>query len=256
MSIDDKQPVAIIPAAAQLPAAAQEESTLMNLIAKMASDPAADVPKLERLIALRNDEMARRAKAAYDVAFAEMKPHLPKVIKRHENTQTNSKYAKLGDINVEIDPILGKYGFGSSMKIMGQSKEDVTVMIRVTHAAGHTEETTIIMPLDNKGPNGTVNKTGPHALLSAIEYAKRGGLSALLNVSTGDDKDGNQEQEHISVEQAVDLDTRLRKLGDDALPRFLKWAKLEKLIDLTTKNYPKALKALEQQETDAKKVKS
>lgn len=237
-----------------VPAVVSDESNLMNLIAKMASDPAADVPKLERLIALRNEEMARRAKAAYDAAFAEMKPHLPKVLKTHYNTQTKSHYAKLGDINIEIDPILGRFGFGSSMKIIAQSKEDVTVRTTLTHRDGHSDETTITMPLDNKGPSGTVNKTGPHALMSAIEYAKRGGLSALLNVSTGEDKDGQQDVQQqdgiVTTEQAAEIDLKLREAAktyakpDQYMANFYRLMNATTALEIAAKDYRKALNTI------------
>lgn len=236
------------------PAVVSDESNLMSLIAKMASDPAADVPKLERLIALRNEEMARRAKSAYDAAFAEMKPHLPKVLKTHHNKQTNSNYAKLGDINVEIDPVLGCFGFGSSMKIIAQSKEDVTVRTTLTHREGHSEETTITMPLDNKGPSGTVNKTGPHALMSAIEYAKRGGLSALINVSTGDDRDGQQDgqsqSDAITTEQAAEIDLKLREAArtyakpDQYMANFYKLIGANTALEILATDYKKALNTI------------
>lgn len=234
--------------------AEQEEATLMTLIAKMASDPAADVPKLERLIALRDKEVSRRQQRAYDIDFAAMKPNLPTVIKTHYNSQTKSKYAKLGDINKEIDPILGNFGFGTSMQLLAQDENTVTVRSQVRHKDGHIEFTDIKMPLDNKGPNGTINKTGPHALLSAIEYAKRGGLGLLLNISTGEDKDGNGEDHgNITVEQAADLDTRLRAISSKALSNFLVWAKVETLTDISAQNYKICVKAVSNMEQEKAK---
>ena len=218
-----------------------EETTLMNLIAKMASDPSADVPKLERLIALRNEELARRAKAAYDADFVLMKPHLPLVIRTHDNTQTKSKYAKLEDINQVIDPVLSKLGFATTSKVLAQTDTTVTMLLEVRHREGHAESMELTMPIDDKGAQGTVNKTKIHAISSTITYIKRVGFGALLNISTGDDKDGNgtKEPQPITVEQAADLDTRVRALGDGYHARFLKWAKVEKMTDIMDVNYKK-----------------
>jgi hypothetical protein len=137
------------------------------------------------------------------------------------------------------------------MKVLAQDENSVTVRIQVRHNQGHTEETDVIMPLDTKGPGGTVNKTGPHALMSSIEYAKRGGLCLLLNISTGDDKDGNdpKNEDVITVEQAADLDKRLRALGGEtAIKKFLTWQKIEKIIDLPIGKYQGALNGVADQE--------
>jgi hypothetical protein len=231
-----------------------EQATLMNLIAKMASDPQADVPKLERLIELRNAEMARQAKAAYDADFVIMKPFLPLVIRTHDNSQTKSKYAKIEDVNQAVDPILSRYGFATTSKVLSQTADSVTMRLEVRHREGHAESMELTMPIDDKGAQGTVNKTKIHAISSTITYIKRVGFCALLNISTGDDKDGNHETSFISMEQAAELDARLRAISDKALPNFLKWAKVEKLLDIPAKFYNASIKAAVDME--AKKVKA
>lgn len=230
-----------------------EEGQFMNLIAEMMRDKEADMNKLERLLTLRDQEKAARAKQAFDIDFVLMKPHLPKVIKSHDNKQTSSKYAKLEDINVQIDPVLAKHGFGTSSKVIKQTDNDITMLLQLRHRGGHYDEMELTMPIDNKGAKDAVNKTVVHGISSTITYIKRVGFSALLNISTGDDKDGNAPPDSfITMEQAADLDLRLRAMGDDALPRFLKWAKLENLTELALRNYPAALKAVKNQEAEAK----
>lgn len=232
-----------------------ENGTLLNLIAKMATDPTADMNKLERLIQLRDHVMAQEAKVAYDSDFVRMKPDLPKVARLHDNTQTKSKYAKLDDINAEIDPVLAKYGFGTSSKVIGQTETSVTMRLEVRHRSGHVETMELAMPIDNKGAAGSVNKTQVHGISSTITYIKRVGFCALLNISTGDDRDGNAHtsDETISVEQAAEIDNRLRAIDKDAVSRFLKWAKVEKIIDLPAIKYTEALKGIKCSEDDKKK---
>lgn len=261
----DKDPVSTAPnqeivahtePANQVAAPATESGQLMNVIAQMAQDPNADITKLERLIALRNAEIAAQAKREYDAAFVEMKGHLPVVIKTHDNAQTKSKYAKMEDINKAVDPILAKFGFGSTDKILKQTETDVTMRVELRHKGGHSESLELTMPIDDKGAQGTVNKTKPHGISSTIMYIRRVGKAALIGISTGDDNDGNTETVSITVEQAAALDTRLRAISDKALPNFLKWAKLEKLTDIQAQHLKAAEKAVANMEQEAKKAKA
>jgi len=249
----------IVPGAVQAITAMEADNSMMNMIAKAATDPNYDMVKFERLIELRNQELARMQKLAFDEDFVKMKPHLPRVIKHHDNTQTKSKYAKLEDVNEVIDPILGQFGFGTSSKVIGQTDLTVTMRLEVRHRSGWYDVMELTMPVDDKGMAGSVNKTKQHGISSTITYIKRVGFCALLNISTGDDKDGNPppkpvDEETVSVEQAAEIDNRLRALGPDALPRFLKATKIEKILDLKKHNFEAALKKIELTEKEAKKA--
>lgn len=233
-----------------------DEGTLMNLIAKMATDQTYDITRLERLILLRNDEIAARAKREYNEDFVQMKPNLPKVIKQHDNQQTRSKYAKLEDINTQIDPVLSRYGFGTTSKVIRQDDKTVTMLLEIKHKGGHSDTMELTMPIDDEGAKGNANKTKLHGISSTITYIKRVGFSAMLNISTGDDKDGNSNspQGNIDIAQAAEIDTRLRALSDVALPNFLKWASVESLTEIPARNYQRCIKALIDMEAQAKKA--
>ena len=166
---------------------------MLIMIERIASSPDADISKMERLMEMRDKELARVARQDFSADYVLMKPKLPIIIKTKNNQQTKSKYAALEDINKIIDPILAEYNFSTSTRVISQSKESVTVEAVLWHKSGHTETTQVEMPLDKAGIQGTVNKTGVHALSSSITYAKRVAICALLNISTGDDLDGNQE---------------------------------------------------------------
>jgi len=238
-----------------------EDVSFMNMIAKFATDPNVDMARIDKLIELRDNENAKKAKALFDQDFVRMKPHLPKVAKSAKNNQTKSTYAKLDDINQEIDPILSEYGFGTASKVIGQTDNTVTMRLELKHRGGHSETMELTMPIDDKGAQGTVNKTKIHAIASTITYIKRVGFCALLNISTGDDKDGNVEREieTITVEQAAAIDTRARALGDDYHKRFISWLKDVHQVDGVTE-IPETLNAtvlgaLKKAEAEAAKVK-
>jgi hypothetical protein len=218
-----------------------------------------DLDKLKQLQAMHEHAQDREAERLFDIDFVAMRPELPLVIKLHDNTQTKSKYAKIEDINKLIDPILGKFGFGTSMKVMEQSAAGVTVRVFLRHKAGHKEFTDVYMPLDDKGIKEAVNKTGPHAHSSSISYAIRVGKCLLLNISTGNDKDGNIETDAdapIPNEVAVALDMRINKLSDatEYKPRFLKYMKYAAIPEIKNKDFKKALTAVELKEKEAQKA--
>lgn len=231
---------------------ADDVAAVMGIIAKAAADSSVDVVKLEKLMDLQERILNRNAKAAFSADYVEMKPHLPKVIRSKHNTQTKSMYAPLEDINLSVDPILQRFGFGTSTKIVSQTDNSVTVKAELWHRAGHVEETTITMPLDKTGIAGTVNKTLPHATSSSVTYAKRVAICALLNISTGDDNDGQITAGTITTEQAADLDTRARAVGDTYLSKFLEWLGVKTALEITVKDYKRADEALK----DAEKKKA
>ncbi len=233
----------------------QEPKNEMSAILDLAKDPAMDVDKLKALVGMQQDILNRQAKQAFAEDFVRMKPHLKKVENKHLNSQTKSKYSKLEDINREVDPILEQFGFSSMTPVRRQDENTVTVAAILLHKNGHQEETELTLPLDKAGIAGTVNKTGPHAIASSIKYCRRIALCAILNLSTGDgdDRDGNQDSDAITVEQASALDIRLRAISDKALPNFLTWAKVEKLTDILAKKYSAAERAVSDMEKAAKK---
>src|SRR5271166_1417853 len=185
MSKDEQQSLMITEQDAQLAI-----STPFDLL-RMATERGMSVEVLERFEKMWERSEERRKKEEFAADFARMKPRLPKVIRTKRNEQTNSMYAPLEDVNATIDPILQEFGFSTGMKVVASNAEGVTVRVELWHKNGHIESTEIWMPLDTAGIKGTVNKTGPHAVASSITYAKRVGLCALLNISTGDDTDGN-----------------------------------------------------------------
>lgn len=176
----------------EMPEKKNQDDAMLVMIERVACNPDADILKMERLLEMRNQELARISRQAFASDLAKMSPNLPVVSKTKNNLQTKSKYAALEDINQQINPILSQNGFAISTRVVSQGNDSVTVEAVLWHREGHTETTQVTMPLDNKGMQGTVNKTNVHATASSITYAKRVAICALLNISTGDDKDGNR----------------------------------------------------------------
>lgn len=232
------------------PNAASPENSALNAIAAAAANPAIDVEKLKELIKMQRDELAYQARAAFATDFARMKPKLPTVARTRKNTHTNSNYAPLEEINETIDPILGEYGFATSAKITGQTENTVTITAELWHKGGHVESNPLTLPLDNAGTGGKVNKTGVQATASSITYAKRVAICALLNISTGDDQDGNraeQDDDAIDIPQAVEIDELIKMTKSDKA-RFLKHMGVNDVREIRAKDYAKAKNALNEKQ--------
>ncbi len=230
--------------------AIQEPTDVMSMMVKAAEHM--DVDKLEKLMDLQERMLNRNAKSEFAADFVRMKPLLPKIIRTKDNTQTQSKYAPLEDINKQIDPILEQHGFGTATKIVSQTEKTVTVRAELWHKGGHVEETIITMPLDEMGIKGTVNKTGPHATASSVTYAKRVAICALLNISTGDDKDGNAVERPIEGDFVAEIEKLLEESGADK-ERFLKFMGVESIGEIKQKDYHKAKSSIKAKKRDAEK---
>jgi hypothetical protein len=94
----------------------------------------------------------------------------------------NSKYAPLPDVIAEARPLLKKYGLSILQSPSGDG-QNITVTTLIMHESGEWIETE---PLTLKADKITAQGAG-----SAITYGRRYSLSAVLNISSEDDDDGN-----------------------------------------------------------------
>ncbi|MBI8355616.1 ERF family protein [Pseudomonas aeruginosa] len=165
------------------PIAIQESATVLQVIQKAASDPSCDIEKLERLMAMHERMQAKQAEQQYAEAMAAMQQELPAIGERG-NAAGRYTYALWEDINEKLKPILAKHGFSISFR-MPRCDKGIEVEGVLTHRAGHSERTTIVLPADTSG-----NKNAVQAVASSVSYGKRYTAGALLNFTThGEDDD-------------------------------------------------------------------
>jgi hypothetical protein len=178
----------------QLPSVSGESQALISMIERVCLDPNADISKLEKMLDMQERILNRNAEQAFAADFAAMQSELPRIA-RNGTIEIKSKdtgkviqstpFAKLEDINDGVRPALQKYGFGVSFSI-AQAIGLVTVTAKLLHRLGHSESTSISLPIDTTGSKNAVQGNG-----STVSYGKRYAICALLNISTGDDADGN-----------------------------------------------------------------
>ena len=185
------QSVATIePKSEQLPAIVSDSASLMNAIAKAASDPNCDVDKMERLMAMRRQMEQERAEIEFNDAMARVQAKMRRVGTDKTNSQTHSEYATYGKLDRALRPIYTEEGFALSF---GTEETPVEQMVRVvchvTHRGGYTRKHMIDMPSDGKGAKGNDVMTKTHATGSATQYGMRYLLKMIFNVAIGDDPD-------------------------------------------------------------------
>lgn len=171
-------------AATARPAPVSESAAIIQVIERAAMNPNVDIDKMERLLQMQERIMERQARAAYAADFAIMQPELPEV-PEHGKGHGGITYALWEDVNDLIKPVLARHGFGISFKT-GRNGPGIVVTAILTHRDGHSEETTMELPVDTSGSKNAVQAIG-----SSTSYGKRYAASALLNLtSRKEDDDG------------------------------------------------------------------
>lgn len=166
---------------------------ILAVIARAAADPTVDVGKMERLMQMHRDEIARQAAQAYAEGLVAVQKAMPTVRKDRLNTQTNSTYATLEAVNRLVTPIYTAHGFALSFGTEESPvAEHVRIVCDVLHRDGHSRRYVYDAPMDGHGIGGKVNKTPTHARGSAISYGRRYLTNMIFNLTASDeDDDGN-----------------------------------------------------------------
>lgn len=168
----------------------QEQPEELSMIERLARDPAIDVAKLERLIAMQERVLDRQREAAFNEAFVAMQPDIPEITEKGEiknkEGHVQSKYALNEDIQRVLRPILKQSGFSLSFSTEWPDKKTIKVVGILTHVEGHSRKSEFLSDADTSG-----NKNSVQALGSAISYGRRYTTLDLLNItSRGQDDDG------------------------------------------------------------------
>jgi hypothetical protein len=244
------EPALIVAEPAQLPQVS-ESAAILQVIERMAVNPAVDVEKFERLMAMHERIQAKRAETAFNADLAVMQPKLPIVSHRGEIKNREGKvvssYAKWEDINEAVLPVLSAHGFSLTFRV-GQDGAARVVTAFLRHRDGHKEETTLSLPLDTSGFKNDVQAVG-----SSLSYAKRYTAMALLNITTtGEDDDGQKAgTDYISEAQKDELVELLRETNSD-VAKFLKFIGAASLDQIRASDFNKARSALTAKKVAAK----
>lgn len=142
------------------------------------------VDALEKLLNMRRELQAESAKTGFFSALSDFQARMPVIPKSKQ--AYGYKYADLDMITTAIRPLMAEcglsYTFDSSFDERGY-----VISCKIHHVGGHTEVTTLRVPLDTKTKMNEVQTVG-----SAVTYGKRYALCGALGITSADeDNDGH-----------------------------------------------------------------
>lgn len=167
--------------------------SLLAVIERIALNPAVDIDRLERLLALRermeDREYSREAERQFDEAFAAAQADMPRVVKNANNPQTRSRYATLDAVLAAVVPSLTKRGLCLSFSREPDPPEGFIVVTARVAGFGFSRTWSRPTPVSSTGLKGNVNMTPTHADASAESYGKRYLCNSIFALSIGEDDD-------------------------------------------------------------------
>jgi len=185
--------------------APDQNSALLSVIARAASDPSVDIDKMERLLAMQERVLARNAEAMFNDAMNQAQGEMRRVATDSDNPQTHSRYASYAALDRALRPVYTSHGFSISYDTGEDAPEGfVRVLAYVSHSGGYTRTYRAMMPADGKGAKGGDVMTKTHAFGAGTSYGMRYLLKMIFNVAVGeDDNDGNGSDDEPEVETAL-----------------------------------------------------
>lgn len=223
-----------------------EPATVLAIISRVASDPNADIDKMERLMAMHERMTAKQAEMAFNAAMTACQKEMPAVLRNKVNEEKTARYADLEQLDKIARPIYTKHGFALSFgtadcPLPGHARQTCLV----SHVGGHSRTYQGDIPLDLTGPKGNPNKTGVQGFGSTMSYGQRYLTKLIFNIAlTNEDNDGEGTLETINEEQIASIEALLTELGKDK-KKFLKWAKVDSLDQIVVGAYAETIKTLE-----------
>lgn len=180
-------------------AAAQASADQAERLIAIGLSNSASMDTIERLIKMRNELNAERAKQAFFAALSSFQgdcPVIPKTkIVKNKDGSVRYSYAPLDEIASHIAPLLGKHGLSYRIETKmtttkagnGADQSFLKAICHVYHSDGHCESSDFDVPVMN---TGYMNHAQEFA--SAATFAKRQAVCNALGIITGDDDDDDK----------------------------------------------------------------
>lgn len=220
---------------------------LLHLAVERGFDP----DQLSKIMDLCERRQRQLAEAAYNEDLRACQMAMPALIRDTLNKHTGKKYADFANLNAAIRPVYTAHGFAVSF---GEAEEQPTpgktrMFIEVMHKAGHARRYYGTYSPDDKGPQGSPNKTMVQAEVSSHSYARRDLTKLAFNLAeANEDQDGNSASQRIGEEQIAELNTLADQLEEligrrsfqDWWPKCLAWLAVQNIGELPQRDFEKA----------------
>lgn len=118
-------------------------------------------------------------------ALAEAQAELSPAVKNAQNPHLKNRYADIAAVYEAIRETLPKHGLAVSQMVLPHENK-ARVRTLLMHKSGQWIASECLMPIDGRG--------GPQGMGSAITYARRYSLSAIVGVVSEDDDDAEAAQ--------------------------------------------------------------
>lgn len=220
---------------------------LLAMIERATRDPAIDLDRLERLMAMKERADKVDAEGAFNDAMAKVQMELTPIARDSHNPQTRSKYASYFAVDKAIRPVYTKYGIAVSFDEAQEFFQDFVRVMAFVSKGRFTKTFHYDSPVVTTGIQGKAMMTLTHARASAVTYAKRYLMGMIFNLSTGEDSDGNVqlvEQKEISAQQLEELATLLSH-DEQKIAAICAYYEVASLSDMTEATFLRAMKSIE-----------
>lgn len=228
-------------AAVTVPAGA---GSVLNLL-HAAVQQGTPVEQLEKLVDLHERMEQREARRAFFVALAQFQESAP-LVKQSETAKIATKsggsysytFAPLDEIVRTIAPHLIRHGLSYRWDTAVDQKS-IRVTCTVSHINGHSESSSMTLPIDNASAMSDQQKVG-----AAMTFGQRRSLTAALGlVTTDSDAPPAEDPTPVSTEQADQLDDMLDATGADRV-KFLRWIGCERVHLIPAARFDEAMREL------------
>lgn len=192
--MNEKSKAVAIPIRGEVQQADPMESLLQRAV------DTGSVEVLERLLAVKKEVQAGRARDAFYEALTAFQSHCPVIGKNTEasiQSRTGAsfkyRYTPLEDIAHAIRPLLEQYALGYRWFATQTAPKSITVTCRISHILGYVEESSLTVPI------GEDPQRPAWPVAQSLTYAKRYTLCNSLGIVVG----GEDDDAHESTQDAV-----------------------------------------------------
>jgi hypothetical protein len=220
--------------------------TPMDMLNRAVSS-GADIDMIEKLMSLQERWEANQSRKLFDEALANAQGEMPKLTKNRLVNYASAKsptgyvtyrHEDLAEVIETVKPILKKFGLAHRFRTT-QEGDKITVTCVIT-GHGHREENSLSAGRDTSG-----GKNNHQEIASAVTYLERYTLKAALGLAAAHDDDAGKAEaaDAITLEQVEELVALADEVGADK-EAFCRYFKVGGFADITTKNFPRAIAAL------------
>lgn len=196
-----------------------------------------NVEVVERLVALRREEVKEQAKIAFAKAFFQLRKNMPEIYADKQAKDNNGNvvytYCSEEELSKKLEPLMFQYGFTT---LFGQRQDGdrVVAILTLMHEDGHqeTREFSVRCGATNRMKDATATDAGSTTSAWRHLMIKWFGLKSRIQAQFDPRVEGGA----ITPEQAFELERRVAETNSNK-EAFLKFAGAESYAKISASKY-------------------